>query len=67
MSKLLMGSALPDLDKAKLKQNRHNLVGFKNRKVAQNLTNSNVLYPHELGLEPRIAKKHRNDFLEIMV
>lgn len=69
MSILLMRSTLPDLDKAKLKQNRHDFVEFENGKVAQNSANSNVLNPHELGFELRIAilKKHRDDLLEIMV
>lgn len=58
-----------NLDEVKLKQNRHDFVGFENGKVTQNLANSYVLNPHELGFELRIAilQKHRNDFSEIVV
>ena len=60
VSKLLVGTTLPNFNEAQPAQNRGDFGGLENRDVAHDSGDRDVLYPDKLGLEDGIPvfKKH---------
>lgn len=67
MTKLLVGTALPDLDEAMLLQDFDNFARFENRDRTHPSGHLNLPYPNELRFQPRFAvlKEHGHYFPKI--
>ena len=69
IAKLLVRTALPHLNEAKLQQYCDDFGWLENGNIAHDLRDGNVLNPHKLRLELRLAvfEEHGNDFAKILV
>jgi hypothetical protein len=69
ITELLVRSALAYLGETEFDKNGDNFIGFEDRNIAHESSDSDVLHPNKLGLQHRLTvfQKHCNDIVQIMI